>query len=434
MKTDLELQKELSSRGLIHQVTQNIPLDSEVVAYAGFDPTADSLHVGNLTPIMLLINILKTGGKVVALVGGATGRIGDPSGKSSERNMLDSDVLDLNIKSITKQLTDIISGYNNSINGDSEKFSLVNNLDWAEKINMIDFLRDYGKHFTVNNMMSKDSVKNRIGGDGATGMSFTEFSYQIIQSMDFKILNETMGCNVQVGGSDQWGNMTGGMDLIRRKNSNPVGVITCPLITKSDGTKFGKSEGGNVWLDPNKTTPFDFYQFWINQSDEDAKKFIGIYTLLPMDEVRVLIATHFQEPHKRVLQNRLAEEVTKLVHGEELLEEAKLTTSILHGKSKSSQIKTQVANMNEETLLRVFKSVKVVTVENFDQPMGELLTSDKELFESKGVMNRLIKGGGLSINFNKIQKNNDTFIPILGKYLIIQKGKKNFTLVKKVSK
>jgi len=344
--------EELTWRGMIHTVMPGAEehlMESMRSAYVGFDPTADSLHIGNLVPIMLLAHYQRCGHKPVALVGGATGMIGDPSGKSNERNLLDEKTLRHNQEAIKTQLShflDFESDANNAA-------LLVNNYDWMKDFSFLEFIRDVGKHITVNYMMAKDSVKNRISSESSEGMSFTEFTYQLVQGYDFLHLYKSNNCSLQMGGSDQWGNITTGTELIRRVGGGKGYAITCPLITKSDGSKFGKSEGGNVWLDPNRTSPYKFYQYWLNSSDEDAEKYIKIFTFLDKDTIEALILEHKEAPHQRALQKRLAEEITTMVHSKEDLDNAIKASAILFGKSTSNDLKA----LNEQTFLDVFDGV-----------------------------------------------------------------------------
>ena len=342
----------LKWRGMIHDVMPGAEehlLEQMRAAYVGFDPTADSLHIGNLVPIMLLAHYQRCGHKPVALVGGATGMIGDPSGKSAERNLLDEATLRHNQEAIKKQLAHFLDFESNQPNA----ALMVNNYDWMKDFSFLDFIRDVGKHITVNYMMAKDSVKNRISSDSNEGMSFTEFTYQLVQGYDFLHLYQAHKCTIQMGGSDQWGNITTGTELIRRIGNGKGFAITCPLITKSDGSKFGKSEGGNVWLDPKRTSPYKFYQYWLNSSDEDAEKYIKIFTFLEQEEINSLIETHKEQPHLRQLQKRLAQEITTMVHGVEDCENAEKASQILYSKAFKEDIQT----LDETTFLDVFEGV-----------------------------------------------------------------------------
>ena len=349
--------EELNWRGMIHTVMPGAEehlMESMRSAYVGFDPTADSLHIGNLVPIMLLAHYQRCGHRPVALVGGATGMIGDPSGKSSERNLLDEKTLRHNQEAIKKQLAHFLDFESNVANS----AILVNNYDWMKDISFLEFIRDVGKHITVNYMMAKDSVKNRISSDSSEGMSFTEFTYQLVQGYDFLHLYKEKDCSIQMGGSDQWGNITTGTELIRRVSGGKGFAITCPLITKSDGSKFGKSEGGNVWLDANRTSPYKFYQYWLNSSDEDAEKYIKIFTFLTEQEISGLIEEHKVAPHLRVLQKRLAEEITTMVHSQDDLDNAIKASEILFGNSTGDDLK----KLNEQTFLDVFDGVPLTEI------------------------------------------------------------------------
>jgi tyrosyl-tRNA synthetase len=424
--------EELKWRGMLHNIMPGTEeqLDKEMTAaYVGIDPTANSLHIGHLTSVMLLIHFQRAGHKPIALLGGATGMIGDPSGKSKERNLLDEKELKDNERALKNQLSrflDFESGKENAA-------ELVNNYDWMKEYSFLEFIRDIGKHITVNYMMAKDSVKKRLGEDTDYGLSFTEFSYQLVQGTDFFHLYKTKNCKLQMGGSDQWGNITTGTELIRRKLGGEAFALTCPLITKADGGKFGKTEEGNVWLDPNLTSPYKFYQFWLNASDEDAEKYIKIFTLLEKEEIEKLIKDHREEPHKRLLQKRLAEEVTIMVHSKEELNKAVGASKILFGKSTTEELKS----LDEKTFLDVFQGVPVFSIEHQKLQEGvniqELLAEETEIFGSKGEVKRLIKGGGLSINKEKVQSI-DTTISIDSllneKYLLVQKGKKNYFIIK----
>lgn len=429
-----DLIKELEWRGMIHQYTTPL-LDIEVkniIAYVGFDPTADSLHIGSLAPIMLMTHLRKAGGNVMALVGGATGMIGDPSGKKNERQFLTEKDLDHNYECVKNQLNSLIPYKNDDVTVPD----LVNNYTWYEDMNILDFLRNVGKYITVNTMMARDSVKNRINGEG-DGISFTEFTYQLIQAQDFRFLHSNYNCNLQMGGSDQWGNMVAGMELVRKAENGNVDVLTCPLIAKSDGTKFGKSEKGNIWLDANKTTPFEFYQYWMNQSDIDAEKFIKIFTFLSQDEITTLIDSHNENPSNRLLQTKLAKEVTTFVHGEEGYKEALFTTDVLFAKNKN--IMKDLMELNKETFERIFATVPTttITVDALNSAVGyfDLLSENTkcEIFESKGAVRRMVKNGGLTVNMKKVNLDSNIVTElklIHEQYIIVQKGKKNFHLIK----
>ena len=426
--------EDLKWRGMLHDITPGTQeqLAKEMTsAYIGFDPTADSLHVGSFAQIMLLKRFQLAGHKPIVLVGGATGMIGDPSGKSQERNLLNEDTLQKNLEGIKNQLSRFLDF-------DQEKPNaavMVNNYNWIKDISFLEFIRDIGKHITVNYMMSKDSVKKRLGSESNQGMSFTEFSYQLVQGFDFYWLYKNMNCKLQMGGSDQWGNITTGTELIRRKDSGEAFALTIPLITKSDGGKFGKTESGNIWLDAEKTSPYKFYQFWLNVSDEDAEKYIKVFTLLEKDEVEELIFKHKEEPHLRQLQKKLASEITIMVHSGKDYEMALEASQILFGKGT----KEMLAKLDESTFLSVFEGVPTFDVDKDILLKGinvmELLTENTSVFESKGELRRMISGGGLNINKEKIS---DTEIIInkenliSNKYLLIQKGKKNYNLIRAI--
>jgi tyrosyl-tRNA synthetase len=423
---------ELKWRGMIHDImpgTEELLKKEKTSGYIGFDPTADSLHIGHMVQVMLLVHFQRSGHTPIALVGGATGMIGDPSGKSEERNLLDEASLRKNQEAIKKQLSKFLD-----FQSDSENRALmVNNYDWMKEYSFLGFIRDIGKHITVNYMMSKDSVKKRIGSESKDGMSFTEFSYQLVQGTDFLHLYNNFNCKLQMGGSDQWGNIVTGTELIRRKAGGEAFALTCPLITKSDGTKFGKTESGNVWLDPEKTTPYQFYQFWLNVSDEDAGKYIKIFTVLPQKEIEEIISGHSKAPHERLLQKRLAEEVTVMVHSREEYEGAVEASQILFGRGTTESLK----KMNENTFLSVFEGVPVFDVNMEIMLKGvtiaDLCTEHSQVFASKGELRRLVQGGGFSINKEKIENpdaviNNELLLN--KKYLLIQKGKKNYFLIR----
>jgi len=397
-------------------------------AYVGFDPTAVSLHIGSLAPIMLLKRFQLAGHKPVALVGGATGMIGDPSMKSQERNLLDEETLQRNLAGIRKQLEKFLDFDSEAEN----KAEMVNNYDWMKDISFLEFIRDVGKHITVNYMMSKDSVKKRLGSESKAGMSFTEFTYQLVQGFDFYWLNQNMNCKLQMGGSDQWGNITTGTELIRRKSNGEAFALTIPLIKKADGTKFGKTESGNVWLDPNMTSPYKFYQFWLNTSDEDAENYIKIFTLLDKEEIDALVEAHREAPHERNLQRRLAEEITVLVHSQEDLDMAVEASQILFGRGTAESLR----RLNESTFLSVFEGVPQFTVSKAELSAGvnvvDLLADHAAVFPSKGELRRTMKGNGLSINKDKFSDQeaviNEDYL-IGGKYILVQKGKKNYFLL-----
>jgi tyrosyl-tRNA synthetase len=423
---------ELKWRGMIHDImpgTEELLNNESTTGYIGFDPTADSLHIGHMVQIMLLMHFQRAGHIPVALVGGATGMIGDPSGKSEERNLLDEDSLQKNQDAIRKQLARFLDFSPERKN----RALMVNNYDWMKQYSFLGFIRDIGKHITVNYMMSKDSVKKRIGPESKEGMSFTEFSYQLVQGTDFLHLYNEYGCKLQMGGSDQWGNIVTGTELIRRKTGGEAFALTCPLITKSDGSKFGKTESGNVWLDPMKTTPYSFYQFWLNVSDEDAAKYIKIFTALDKTEIESLISRHTINPHERLLQKRLAEEVTVMVHSREEYDSAVEASQILFGKGTTELLQ----KMTENTFLSVFEGVPVFDVKaeilKTGVPAVELLAEHSGVFASKSELRRLVQSGGLSVNKIKLE-NPDIILGadslLNGKYLLVQKGKKNYYLIK----
>ncbi len=421
--------EELKWRGMIHDVMPGSEeqFQKEMTsAYIGFDPTADSLHIGSLVQIMILVHLQRSGHKPYALVGGATGMVGDPSGRSEERNLLSKEVLEFNLAGIKKQLEkflDFNCGANSAV--------MVNNYDWFKQYNFLDFIRDVGKHITVNYMLAKDSVQKRL----ESGMSFTEFTYQLVQGYDFYHLYKNHNCKVQLGGSDQWGNIVTGTELIRRMDGGQAWAITTPLIKKADGSKFGKTAEGNVWLDPERTSPYKFYQYWINASDEDAENYIKIFTLLSKEEVEKLIEEHKQAPHLRILQKRLAEEVTTLVHSKEDLQSAIEASDILFGKGTTESLQ----RMDEKTILSVFEGVPMFDVEKSKIAAGinvlDLLAIDTQIFPSKGELRRTIQGGGVSINKQKIEGEEITINTdrlLNGKYILVQKGKKNYYLIKAI--
>lgn len=423
--------EELKWRGMLHTMMPGTDelLEKEcVTAYLGIDPTADSLHIGHLCGVMMLRHLQRCGHKPLALIGGATGMIGDPSGKSQERNLLDEETLRHNVACIKKQLAKFLDFESDAPN----KAELVNNYDWMKDFTFLDFARDIGKHITVNYMMAKESVQKRLNGEARDGLSFTEFTYQLLQGYDFLYLNEHKNCKLQMGGADQWGNMTTGAELIRRTNGRECYALTCPLITKSDGNKFGKTEKGNIWLDRNYTSPYAFYQFWLNVADDDAKRYIKIFTSLPKDEIYSIIAEHDTDPGRRVLQKRLAKEVTIMVHSEEDYNMAVEASEILFGKST----KESLLKLDEKTLLEVFDGVPQFEVSRADLEAGvkavDLFTDNAHVFPSKGEMRKLTQGGGISINKEKL----DAFDKVIttdylldDKYILVQKGKKNYYLV-----
>jgi tyrosyl-tRNA synthetase len=424
--------EELKWRGMIHDImpgTEELLNKGKTSGYIGFDPTADSLHIGHMVQVMLLMHFQRAGHTPIALVGGATGMIGDPSGKSEERNLLDEGSLRKNQEGIKKQLAKFLDFQSEKEN----KAIMVNNYDWMKEYSFLGFIRDIGKHITVNYMMSKDSVKKRIGSESKDGMSFTEFSYQLVQGTDFLHLYNNNNCRLQMGGSDQWGNIVTGTELIRRKAGGEAFALTCPLITKSDGTKFGKTESGNVWLDPEKTTPYQFYQFWLNVSDEDAAKYIKIFTILGLQDIEDIISEHKKAPHERLLQKRLAEEVTVMVHSRSDYEGAVEASQILFGRGTTESLK----KMTESTFLSVFEGVPVFDIKMEillnGVSLADLCTEHTQVFVSKGELRRLVQGGGLSLNKEKIE-NPDILVSkellLNGKYLLIQKGKKNYYLIR----
>ena len=425
--------EELKWRGMLHQMmpgTQELFDKGEMVtAYVGIDPTADSLHIGHLCGVMMLRHLQQAGHKPLALVGGATGMIGDPSGKSAERNLLTEEVLRHNVQCIKEQLGRFLDFESDAPNA----AELVNNYDWMKNFTFLDFAREIGKRITVNYMMAKDSVKRRLNGEASDGLSFTEFTYQLLQGYDFLHLFKEKNCKLQMGGSDQWGNITTGTELIRRTLGGEAEAfaLTCPLITKADGKKFGKTEQGNVWLDRNRTTPYAFYQFWLNVGDEEAKRYIKIFTSLTQEEINALIAEHDEDPGRRVLQRRLGEEVTKLVHGQDDYEMAVEASNILFGKAT----KENLLKLDEATLLAVFDGVPHFEVTR-DQVVGakavDLLAETTKCFASKGEMRKLTQGGGVSLNKEKLAAFDQEITEndlLDGKFLIAQQGKKKYFLI-----
>jgi tyrosyl-tRNA synthetase len=419
--------EEMKWRGMLHDMmpgTEEQLSKESTSGYIGFDPTADSLHVGHLTQIMTLIHFQRAGHKPYVLVGGATGMVGDPSGKSAERNLLSEEILFHNVASIEQQLSKFLNftdGQNAAV--------MVNNYDWFKGLSFLNFIRDVGKHITVNYMMAKDSVKKRL--EGETGMSFTEFSYQLVQGFDFYHLWKEHNCKIQMGGSDQWGNIVTGTELIRRKAQGEAYAITTQLIKKADGTKFGKTESGAIWLDPKRTSPYKFYQFWLNASDADTASWIRIFTLLSKEEIEALEAQHAEAPHLRILQKALAKEITCKVHSEEAFETAIAASNILFGNATQEAF----ASLDEETFLAVFEGVPSFTIQQEELSNGitiiDLLTDKSNVFPSKGEARKMLQGGGVSINKQKIEDLNllvGTEQLINQKYLIIQKGKKNYFL------
>ncbi len=423
--------EELRWRGMLQDImpgTEEQLLKETTTAYVGIDPTADSLHIGHLCGIMMLRHLQQCGHKPIALLGGATGMIGDPSGKSAERNLLTEETLRHNVACIKKQLEHFLD-FNSDAPNAAE---LVNNYDWMKDYTFLDFARNIGKLITVNYMMAKDSVKKRFNGEYSQGMSFTEFTYQLLQGYDFVYLNTHKNCLLQMGGSDQWGNITTGTELIKKMTGKEAYALTCPLITKADGTKFGKTESGNIWLDPNYTSPYRFYQFWLNVSDEDAERYIKIFTSLSREEIEALISEHKSAPHLRLLQKRLAKEVTILVHSEQEYEKAVKATEILFGNST----KEALQELDEQTFLQVFDGVERYEIPMKDLEQGvaplDLLAERTNIFPSKGEARKMIQANGLSLNKQKLQ---DPQTPLgkehllNGKYLLFQKGKKNYYLV-----
>ena len=423
--------EELKWRGMLAQImpgTEELLQKEMVTAYLGTDPTADSLHIGHLCGIMMLRHLQRCGHKPIILVGGATGMIGDPSGKSQERNLLDDNTLYHNQECIKAQVAKFLDFDTDAPN----KAEMVNNYDWMKDFTFLDFAREVGKHITVNYMIAKESVQQRLNGTARDGLSFTEFTYQLLQGYDFLHLYKNKNCKLQLGGNDQWGNMTTGTELIRRTLGNDVETyaLTCPLITKADGKKFGKTESGNIWLDPKRTTPYKFYQFWLNVSDDDAERYIKIFTSLDKETIDALVEEHKQDPGRRVLQKRLAEETTILVHSKEALDAAIEASGILFGKST----KESLLKLDEQTVLDIFDGVPQYTIgkDQLNQPAVEILTQAAPVFASKGEMRKLVQGGGVSLNkeklsaFDKVITEDDL---IDGKYLLAQKGKKNYFLL-----
>ena len=424
---------ELKWRGLIHDSTPGLReylKESQRTAYIGFDPTSDSLHIGSLVPIMLLAHFQKSGHQPIALVGGATGMIGDPSGKSAERNLLDEATLKKNESCIKDQLSRFLS-FDDKL---SNHALIKNNYDWMKDFSFLDFIRDIGKHITVNYMKSKDSVKNRIDSESGTGMSFTEFTYQLVQGFDFLFLNREYNCSIQMGGSDQWGNITTGMELIRRIDNSKGYALTCPLITKSDGSKFGKSEGGNIWLDPKKTSAYKFYQYWLNTSDEDAEKYIKIFTFLTEEKIKKLASEHKKAPHLRILQKTLSKEITTIVHSDEAYENALKASNILF----SNNFKEDIEAIDESIFLEIFEGVPQYEIEpsiiNKGLDMISALSNTTNFLQSNSEARRALRENSISINKNKV--NEDYLIDkkdlISNKYIILNKGKRNTYIIKVV--
>ncbi|MDD3405323.1 MAG: tyrosine--tRNA ligase [Sphingobacteriia bacterium] len=422
---------EIKWRGMLHDMmpgTEEQLAKEMTTAYLGIDPTADSLHIGHLCGVMMLWHFQRCGHKPIALIGGATGMIGDPSGKSAERNLLDEETLRHNQACIKKQLEKFLDFHSDAPNA----AEMVNNYDWMKDFTFLDFARNVGKLITVNYMMAKDSVKKRLNGEYSNGMSFTEFTYQLLQGYDFAHLNETKNCKLQMGGSDQWGNITTGTELIRRMNGGEAYALTCPLITKADGGKFGKTESGNIWLDKRYTSPYKFYQFWLNVGDEDAAKYIKIFTSIEQKECEALIAEHAQAPHLRLLQKRLAKEVTIMVHSEADYNAAVEASDILFGNATAETLH----KIDEETLLAVFEGVPQFQIDKTELEAGirplDLLAEKTQIFSSKGEARKMIQSNGFSMNKEKLTDTEtpiDTRSLLNGKYILFQKGKKNYYLV-----
>ena len=423
--------EELQWRGMIHTMMPGTEeqLKKEMTsAYVGIDPTADSLHIGHLVSVMMLKHFQRAGHKPIALIGGATGMIGDPSGKSAERNLLDETALRHNQNCIKSQLEKFLDFTSDAPNA----AELVNNYDWMKDFSFLNFIRDIGKHITVNYMMAKESVKKRLSSESNVGMSFTEFSYQLLQGFDFLHLYQEKNCKLQMGGSDQWGNITTGTELIRRKTGGEAFALVCPLITKADGGKFGKTESGNVWLDRRYTSPYKFYQFWLNVSDADAEKYIKIFTAIDKAEIDALVVEHSAAPHLRILQKRLAQEVTIMVHSEEDYQAAVDASNILFGNSTAEALK----KLDEDTLLAVFDGVPQFNISRADLEVGtkaiDLFTDKAAIFPSKGEMRKLVQSGGVSINKEKLENQDEVIMTsnlLNNKYLLVQKGKKNYYLL-----
>ncbi len=424
--------EELRWRGMLHDImpeTEDYLLNNKTAGYIGFDPTADSLHIGSLVPIIILMHFQKAGHNAIALVGGATGMVGDPSGKSDERNLLDEATLAKNVAGVRGQLERFLK-FDSAVENPAE---LVNNYDWMKGISLIDFVRDVGKHITVNYMMAKDSVKKRLGSDSQTGMSFTEFTYQLFQGYDFYHLYKEKNVKLQMGGSDQWGNITTGTELIRRKAQGKAYALTCKLITKADGTKFGKTAGGNVWLDANRTSPYKYYQYWLNSSDEDAEKYIKIFTFLDKETIENLIAEHKEAPHLRLLQKKIGEEVTVMTHGREAYDNAIKASNILFGKSTANDLKS----LDEQTFLDVFDGVPQAEIKRSVVENGlDIVAAFAEtgFLKSNGEVRRALKENSISVNKEKVK---DDFVIstndlIADKFVLLQRGKKSYFLLKVV--
>ena len=422
--------EELRWRGMLHDImpeTEDYLLKNKTTGYIGFDPTADSLHIGSLVPIIILMHFQKAGHNPIALVGGATGMVGDPSGKSDERNLLDEETLNKNVAGVKAQLARFLDFDSNLENA----AQLVNNYDWMKGISLIDFVRDVGKHITVNYMMAKDSVKKRLGSDSQAGMSFTEFTYQLFQGYDFYHLYKEKNCKLQMGGSDQWGNITTGTELVRRKAQGKAYALTCKLITKADGSKFGKTAGGNVWLDAKRTSPYKFYQYWLNSSDVDAEKYIKIFTFLDKETIETLIAEHKEAPHTRILQKKIGEEVTIMTHGKEAYNNAIKASNILFGKSTADDLKS----LDEQTFLDIFEGVPQTEISKEAIKNGLDIVpafAENEFLKSNGEVRRALKENSISVNKEKVKEDflitaNDL---IADKFVLLQRGKKNYFLLK----
>ena len=421
---------ELEWRGMVYEMIPDVIeylSQSGCTAYVVIDPTADSLHIGHLVSIMLLRHFQRAGHRPILLLGGATGMIGDPSGKSEERNLLAEEIIRKNEEGIKKQVTKLLD-FNDKKNG----ALLLNNYDWMKDYRFLDFIRDVGKHITVNYMMAKENVKRRINGEVGEGLSFAEFSYQLVQANDFLHLYKNYNCKLQMGGSDQWGNITTGIELIRKVTGAEAYAITCPLITKADGNKFGKTEKGNVWLDPDKTSPYEFYQFWINTSDEDAEKYIKIFTELDKNTIEAIIAEHHMAPHNRILQKKLAEEVTFMIHGVQALEIAKNTSEFLFGDGSIDILK----NLNDDSIFSIFAGIPKYNISSESIASGinivDLLAVSTKIFNSKSEVRRMIANKGLYLNKEVVDNENliiDANNLIKNKFLIVQKGKKNYFLI-----
>ena len=422
--------QELKWRGMIQDImpgTEEKLMEGPTGAYVGIDPTADSLHIGHLVSVMILKHFQNCGHKPFALIGGATGMIGDPSMKSQERNLLDEETLAHNVACIRKQLAKFLNFDSDAPN----RAELVNNYDWMKDYSFLAFTRDIGKHITVNYMMAKDSVKKRLSNESREGMSFTEFTYQLLQGYDFLYLYEHRGCVLQMGGADQWGNITTGSELIRRILGKEAFALTCPLITKADGGKFGKTEKGNIWLDPERTSPYQFYQFWLNVSDEDAAKYIKIFTMLSKEEIEAAMKEHAEAPHLRTLQKLLAKEITVMVHGEKEYENAVAASQMLFGNATSEALKS----LDERTFLAVFDGVPTFEISADKLPCGiiDLLSVETSVFPSKGECRKMLQGGGVSINKEKVTDINAVITAdnlVDDKYIVAQKGKKSYFIIK----